>query len=150
MHGFIHGDVPLFLAGSGGFSTDGERLLISAASEAAIEPGNVQCGPRWRARNEHVDRRWSIARAGMRDPRPVARAFLQDDSRANFGVGDSCHLMGSERNIATVWDGLAGNEVRRFPAQAGGPREGSGPIGAPDSCDDFWIRHGPPPELRAP
>ena len=28
--------------------------------------------------------------------------FLQDDSRANFGVGDSCHLVGSERNIAAV------------------------------------------------
>ena len=53
---------------------DGERLPVSMASEAAIEPGNVQCGPRWRARSERVDRRWSNARAGMRDPRPVARA----------------------------------------------------------------------------
>ena len=91
---------------------DGERLLVSAASEAAIEPGNVQCGPRWHARNERVDRRWLNARAGMRDPRPGARGFLQDDSCANFGAGDSCHLVGSERNIAAVWDGLSGNEVR--------------------------------------
>ena len=136
MHGFIHGDVPSVLAGSGGFSTDGERLLVSAASEAAIEPGNVQCGPRWRARNKCIDRRWSDARAGLQDPQPLARGVLQDDSRANFGVGDSCHLVGSERNIAAVWVGLAGNEVRRFPAQAGGPREGSGSIGAPDSGDD--------------
>ena len=29
---------------------DGERLIVSTASEAAIEQGNVvQCGPRWRA-----------------------------------------------------------------------------------------------------
>ena len=30
------------------------------------------------------------------------RGVLQDDSRANFRVGDSCHLVGSERNIAAV------------------------------------------------
>ena len=52
--------------------------------------------------DERVDRRWSNAQAGMRDPRPVTRGFLQDDSRANFGVGDSCHLVGLERNIAAV------------------------------------------------
>ena len=52
---------------------DGERLLVFAASEAAIEPGTVQCRPRWRVRNERVDRRWSDARAGVRDPRPLAR-----------------------------------------------------------------------------
>jgi len=51
VHGFIHNDVPSALAGSSGFPTDGERLLVSMASEAAIEPGNVQCGPRWRARS---------------------------------------------------------------------------------------------------
>ena len=143
MHGFIHGDVPSVLAGSGAFSTDGGRLLVSSASKAAIEPGNVQCGLRWRARNERVDRRWLDARAGLQDPQPVARGFLQDDSRANFGVGDSGHLVELDRNIAAVWDGLAGNEVRRFPAKAGGPREGSGPIGVPDSGNDVWIRHGP-------
>ena len=81
---------------------DGERLLVSVASEAVIEPGNAQCGPHWRAWNERVDRRWSDARAGVWDPRPLARGFLQDDSRANFGVGDSCHLVGSERSIAAV------------------------------------------------
>ena len=150
MHGFIHGDIPSVLAGSGGSSTDGERLLVSAASEAVIEPGNVQCGPRWRVRNERVDRRWSDTQAGVRDPRPLARGFLQVDSRNNFGVDDSCHLVGSERNIAAVWGGLAGNEVRRFPAQADGPREGSGPIGAPDSGDDVWIRHGPSPRAAGP
>ena len=32
----------------------------------------------------------------------TARGFLQDDSRANFGVVDSCHVVGSERNIAAV------------------------------------------------
>ena len=42
MHGFIHNIVPSSLAGSSGFPTDGERLLVSTASEAAIEPGNVQ------------------------------------------------------------------------------------------------------------
>ena len=53
---------------------DGERLLVSMASKAAIEPGSVQFGPRWRAWSGRVDRRWSDAQAGMRDPRPVARA----------------------------------------------------------------------------
>ena len=81
----------------------------------------------------------------MQDPRLVARGFLQDDSRANFGVGDSCHLVGSECNIAAVWGGLAGNEVRRFPAQAGGPREGSGPIRVTDSRDDVMILGGHSP-----
>ena len=57
--------------------------------------------------------------------------------------------MESERNIPTVWDGLAGNEVRRFPAQAGRPHEGSGPIEAPDSGDDVEFGMAPPPELRA-
>ena len=75
MHGFIHNNVPSALAGSSGFLTDGERLLVSTASEAAIEQGNaVQCGPRWCTRSECIDQRWSDARAGMRDPRPVARA----------------------------------------------------------------------------
>ena len=76
MHGFIHGDVPSVLAGGGGSSTDGERLLVSAASEATIEPVNVQCGPRWHVRNKLVDRRWLDARAGVRDPRPLARGFF--------------------------------------------------------------------------
>ena len=34
------------LAAVESLSTDGERLLVSAASEAVIEPGNVQCSPR--------------------------------------------------------------------------------------------------------
>uniref|UniRef100_A0A8C4Q977 Uncharacterized protein n=1 Tax=Eptatretus burgeri TaxID=7764 RepID=A0A8C4Q977_EPTBU len=62
----------------------------------------------------------------------------------------SCHLMGSERNIAAVWGGLSGNEVSRFLAQAGGPHEWSGPIGAPDSDDDVWIRHCPSPRAAGP
>ena len=75
MHGYIHNDVPSALAGSSGFPMDGESLIVSTASEAAIEPGNVvQCGPCWRARSGRVDRRWSDARAGMRDPRLVTRA----------------------------------------------------------------------------
>ena len=102
MHAFIHNNVPSALTGSSGFPTDGERLLVSTASEAATEPENVlQCGPRL---SGCVDQRWSDARAGMRDPQPVgtARGFLWDDSRANFGVGDSCHVVGSERNTFTV------------------------------------------------
>ena len=68
--------ITMYLAGSSRFPTDGERLLVSSASETAIEPGNVvQCGPCWRARSGRVDRRWSDARAGMRVPRPVARAW---------------------------------------------------------------------------
>jgi len=130
---------------------DGERLLFSTASEAAIELRNVQCGPRWHMQSERVDRRRLNALAGMRDPQPVAaRGFLQDDSCANFGVGDSCHVVGSEQNMFAVWDGLAGNEVRRFPAKAGGPREGSGPIRVPDSGDDITIRGGPSPRAANP
>ena len=75
MHGFIHNKVPLALVGSSGFPTDGERLLVSTASEAVIEQGNVvQCGPRWHARSGRVDWHWSDAREGMRDPQLVARA----------------------------------------------------------------------------
>ena len=48
----------------------------------------------------------------------------------------------------TVWDGLA--EVRQFPAQAGGPLEWSGPIGAPDSGDDVSIWGGPSPHAASP
>ena len=55
MHGFIHNNVPSAFAGSSGFPTDGERLLVSTASKAAIEPRNLQCGPRWRAWSERVD-----------------------------------------------------------------------------------------------
>jgi len=58
---------------------DGEHLLFSTASEAAIEQGNVvQCGPRWRTQSKRIDQRWSDARAGMRDPRPVVRAQPRD------------------------------------------------------------------------
>jgi len=32
----------------------------------------------------------------------TARGVLQDNSRANFGVGDSWHVVGSERSIAAV------------------------------------------------
>ena len=41
-----------------------------------------------------------------------------------------------------VWDDLAGNEVRRFSAKVSEPREGSGPIGAPDAGDDVSLRSG--------
>jgi len=67
-------------------------------------------------------------RVGPSTGRPgMARGFLPDDSRTKFGVGDSYHVVRSERGVFAVWDGLARNEVRRLPAQAGGPREGSGP-----------------------
>ena len=69
----------------------------------------------------------------------TALSFLQDDSCANFTVGDSCHVMGSERNIFAVWDDLAGNGVLQLPAKFSGPHEGSGPIGAPDSGDDALL-----------
>ena len=65
----------------------------------------------------------------------------------DFGVGDSC-LVESERIVPAVGDGRARNGVRRFPAQAGGPREGLGPIGAPDSGDDTSLRRGPRPALQ--
>ena len=98
---------------------DGERLLVSSASKAAIEPGNYSaghvgaCGP-----SVLVDASRMLERAcGTLDRSAgTTRGFLQDYSRANFGVGDSCYFVGSERNIPAVWDGLAGNEVRQFPA----------------------------------
>ena len=80
----------------------------------------------------------------------TARGFLQDDSRANFGVGDSCHVVGSERNMFTVWDDLAGNEVRRFPAKVSESCERLGPIGAPNSGDDVSLRGGPSPRAASP
>ena len=98
MHGFIHNDVPSALAGSCGFPTDGEHLLVSMASQAAIEPGHVQCRPHWHAL---VGR--PSGRAGLSAGRQgMAQGFLQDDLRANFGVGNSCHVVGSEWNIAAV------------------------------------------------
>ena len=35
----------------------------------------------------------------MASGRGAARGFLRDDSRANFGVGDSCHVVGSEQSL---------------------------------------------------
>ena len=52
--------------------------------------------------------------------------------------------------MLAVWDDLAGNEVRQFPAKVSGPREGLGPIGAPDSGDDVSLWGGPSPHAQSP
>ena len=39
--------------------------------------------------------------------------------------------------------------MRWFPAKVSGPREGSGPIGAPDSGDDVSLRGGPSPRAAS-
>ena len=123
MYGFIHNDVPSALTDSSGFPTDGECLLISTASKAAIEPGNVQCGPRGRARSGGVDRHWSGARAGMRDPRPVTRArpggFCRT-IRVPISVW-AIHVTSWGQSRIFPLSGMALPEtVRWFPAKVGG------------------------------
>ena len=65
-------------------------------------------------------------------------------------MGDSYHVVGSERDIFAVWGHLAGSGMLLLPAITAGPRRGSGPIRAPDSGDDTEFRGGPPPRTVGP
>ena len=78
---------------------------------------------------------------------------LQDDSRANFSVGNSCHVVGSERNMFAVWDDLAGNEVRWFLAKVSGPKlaghvRGRGQSERPMQVMMYRFGVAPPPALQ--
>ena len=105
----------------------------------------------------HTDRaRWPAlvggTRADVRDQRcpwPVIRARPGGSCKAShdaeFGVGDSYHVVRSEQDIFTARGHLAGNGMLRFPAK---PCRGLGPIRTLDSGDDtaFW---GAPPSASA-
>ena len=137
------------------FPADGERLLASTASEAAI--GQRQLGPRGAHGTGALASAGRGSRAGVRDrrcPRPIIRAWPGDSCRvihgAEFGVGDSYHVVRSEQDIFTARGHLAGNRMLRFPAFAAGPHRGSGPIRAPDSGDGTMLRGGPLPRAAGP
>ena len=140
------------------FPTDGERLLASTASQAAIGQRHVvQLGPRGAHGAGVLTSTGRGARAGMRDrrcPRPVIRAWPGGSCKAihgaEFGVGDSCHVVRSEQDIFVAWGHLAGNGMLQFPAIATGPRRGSRILRAPDSGDDTTVRRGPPPRATGP
>ena len=121
------------------FPMDGERLLASTASEAAIGRRHVvQLGPGGAHRASMQDRRHSW---------PVVRAWPGGSCKAihgvEFSVGNLCHVVRLERYIFAAWGHLAGNGMLRFPAITAGLRRGSGPIRAPDSSDDTSLRDGP-------
>ena len=84
-----------------------------------------------------------------RHPQTVVRAWSGSLCKAihvaEFSVGDSYHVVGSERDISTAWRHLAGSGMFPLPTIAAGPRRGPGPIRAPDSGDDTSLRGGPPP-----
>ena len=92
------------------------------------------------------------AQAGMRDhrcPRSVIRVQPGGSCKAShdaeFGVGDSYLVVGSERDIFAAWGHLAGSGMVLLPTIVAGLRRGSGPIRAPDSGDVTEFRGGPPP-----
>ena len=78
------------------------------ASEAAIGQGHVvQLGPRWRTRSGRVDQRWSgaperacetdaaLGRSSGHGPGGSCNVI----HGAEFGVGDSYHVVRSDRDI---------------------------------------------------
>ena len=98
--------------------------------------------------------RWSGRPSGCAGPTPLsadrqgmARGFVHG---AEFGVGDSYHVVRLEQDIFMAWGNLAGSRMLRFPAITAGLRRGSGPIRAPDSGDDTEFRGGPPPHAAGP
>ena len=75
----------------------------------------------------------------------TAGGFCKTIHGAEFGGGDSCHVVGWEREGPTARGHLAGNGVLQFLAIAAGPRRGSGPIRAHNLDDDTEFWGGPPP-----
>ena len=102
MHGFSNDIVTSALAGSSGFPTDGECLLVSTATEAAIEQGMLYSAG-------HVGAHGAGALIGAgRTSERACGTLGQSPGHglgffcAKFGVGDSCHVVGLERNIFLV------------------------------------------------
>jgi len=89
-----------------------------------------------------------------RHPRLVIRARPRGSCKAihdaEFGVGDSYHVVRSERDIFIARGHLAGSGMVRLPAIEARPRGGPGPISAPNSGDDTLLRGGPPPHAAGP
>ena len=65
-------------------------------------------------------------------------------------MGDSYHVVGSERDIFTTRGHLAGSGMLLVPAIEAGPRRGPGPIRAPSSRDDSSLRDSPLPHATGP
>ena len=126
----------------------GQRSCIPA--EACVQSGSLR--PRDASRSKHYSALIGGARGGMRDQcrsRPVIRARLRGSCKAihdvEFGVGDSYHVVRSERDIFTARGHIAGSAMKQFPAITAGRHGGPGPIRAPDSGDDTEFWGGPPP-----
>ena len=83
----------------------------------------------------------------QRHPRPVIRARPGGSCKAihdvEFSVGDSYHVVSSERDDSTAWGHLARSEMLLLPAIAAGPHGGPGPIRAPSLGDDASLRGAP-------
>ena len=134
------------------FPANGERLLASTASEAAIGLRHVvQLGPCGAHEAGTLTSAGLGARAGMQDRRhswPVVRAWPGGSCKAihgvEFGVGNSYHVVGSERDGSTARGHLAGSGMKRFPAITAGPCRGLGPIRTPESGDDTLLWGAPP------
>ena len=84
----------------------------------------------WSTRSRNIDQHWSGHPSRHARPSAVVRACPGGSCKAihdaEFGVGDSYHVMGSERDKSTVWSRLAGNGMLRFPAITAGRTGGRG------------------------
>jgi len=124
-------------------------LLTSSSSEAAIGRKHVvQLMPRGAhgagtltSAGRAPEQAWGPSDGVGVRPRGSCKAIHD----AEFGVGDSYHVVGSERDNSTAQRRLAGNGMLWFPAIAAEPRSGSGTMIAPNSGDDTALRGGPPP-----
>jgi len=108
----------------------------------------------WRTRSRHIDQRWSGH--SSRHARPSAGVKARPGGSckaihdAEFGVGDSYHVMGSERDNSTARSRLAGNGMLRFLVIAAEQHRGLGTIRVLDLGDDTALRGGPPPHAAGP
>ena len=129
-------------------------LLTSSSSEAAIGRKHVvQLMPRGAhgagtltSAGRAPEQAWGPSDGVGVRPRGSCKAIHD----AEFGVGDSYHVVGSERDNSTAQRRLAGNGMLWFPAIAAEPRSGSGTMIAPNSGDDTALRGGPPPRPTGP
>ena len=124
-------------------------LLTSTSSEAAIGRRHVvQLVPRGVHGAGTLTSAGRGTRAGMHDPRPGGSCKAIHD--AEFGVGDSYHVMGSERDNSTARSRLAGNGMLRFLVIAAEQHRGLGTIRALDLGDDTALQGGPLPHAAGP
>ena len=139
------------------FPTDGERFLASPASEAAFRQRFVRGPDRSGCVAHHGA--GTLTNAGRGAPGQACGTdatlgrlsgyglgvLCKAIHDAEFGAGDSYHVVRSEQDIFTVWGHLAGRGMLPLPAIEAGPCGGAGPIRAPCSGDDASLRGAPPP-----